>query len=56
VQPIMRALAANGITATALHIHLVGAQPEVYYIHFWGDASLPALLRGLRSALDAARM
>ena len=56
VQPIMRALAANGITATALHIHLVGAQPEVYYIHFWGDAPLPALLHGLRAALDAARM
>ena len=55
VQPILRALAANGITATALHVHLVGAQPEVYYIHFWGDAALPALLHGLRAALDAAR-
>ena len=55
VKPIIDALAAGGITATALHIHMVGAQPEVYYIHFWGDAPLPALLQGLKGALDAAR-
>jgi hypothetical protein len=55
VQPIMRALAAAGITATSVHNHLVGAVPNVYYIHFWGDAPLPALLQGLRAALDAAR-
>ena len=55
VQPILRALAANGIMATAVHNHLVGATPNVYYIHFWGDAALPTLLRGIREALDAAR-
>ena len=55
VQPVVRALAANGITATAVHSHLVGATPNVYYIHFWGDAALPTLLRGIRAALDAAR-
>jgi hypothetical protein len=55
VQPIMWALAAAGISATSVHNHLVGATPNVYYIHFWGDAPLPALLKGLRSALDAAR-
>jgi hypothetical protein len=55
VQPIIRALAAAGITATAVHNHLVGAAPNVYYIHFWGDAPLGTLLRGLRSAVDAAR-
>ena len=55
VKPIIAALAANGITATALHIHMVGAQPEVYYLHFWGDAPLATLLKGLRAALDAAK-
>ncbi len=55
VKPIVAALAANGITATALHIHMVGAQPEVYYLHFWGDAPLATLLKGLRAALDAAK-
>jgi hypothetical protein len=53
VQPILRALAANGITATAVHNHLVGATPGVYYIHFWADAPMTALLKGIRAALDA---
>lgn len=55
VKPIVLALAAGGITATALHIHMVGAQPEVYYIHFWGDGPMATLLKGLRGAIDAAK-
>jgi hypothetical protein len=55
VQPLLRALAAGGITATAVHSHLIGEQPAVYFIHFWGDAPLPELLRGLRAAVDAAQ-
>ena len=55
VAPVFDALTAHGITATALHSHLVGAEPTLYYIHFWADAPLPDVLRGLRAALDAAR-
>ncbi|HEY4100658.1 MAG TPA: DUF1259 domain-containing protein [Gemmatimonadales bacterium] len=54
VQPVIRALTAAGITATALHTHLIGASPEIYFLHFWGDAPLPALLQGIRNALSAA--
>lgn len=55
LQPVLRALAANGITATAVHNHLVGATPNVYYAHFWGDGSLDKLLAGLKAALDSAK-
>jgi hypothetical protein len=55
LQPVLRALAANGITATAVHNHLVGATPNVYYAHFWGDGPLDKLLVGLKAALDAAK-
>lgn len=56
VEPLLRALAAGGVTATATHNHLVGEEPKIYFVHFWGDAPLDALLRGLRAALDAARV
>ena len=56
LQPMLSALAANGITATALHNHMNGEEPAVYFVHFWGDAPLPNLLRGLRAALDATTM
>jgi uncharacterized protein DUF1259 len=55
VAPVFAALTAHGITATALHSHLVGEEPKLYYMHFWADGSLPDVLRGLRAALDAAR-
>lgn len=55
VDPLLDALARHGIVATAVHSHLVGESPTLYYIHFWADGELPAVLRGLRAALDAAR-
>lgn len=55
VAPVLSALTAHGITATALHSHLVGEEPKVYYMHFWADGPLGDVLRGLRAGLDAAR-
>lgn len=55
VNPLVQALAAHGITATAVHSHLVGESPHIYFIHFWADGALAEVLGGLRAALDAAR-
>jgi len=53
---LLSALAANGVTATALHHHLVGEEPKIYFVHSWGDAPLADLLRALRAALDATKL
>lgn len=55
VDGILAALATHGITATAVHSHLIGERPTLYYIHFWADGRPDDVLRGLRAALDAAR-
>lgn len=55
VPRLLAALAAHGITATALHSHLIDESPEVYFIHFWADGPLPQVLQGLRAAIDAVR-
>jgi hypothetical protein len=55
VDPLIRALARNRITATAAHSHMIGETPVVYFIHFWADGTPAAIARGLREALDAAR-
>lgn len=49
------ALARQGITATAVHSHLIGEAARLYYIHCWADGALDDALRGLRAAVDAAR-
>jgi len=55
VPGVLGALATHGITATAVHSHLIGEQPRLYYIHFWADGRPDDVLRGLRAAVDAAR-
>jgi hypothetical protein len=55
VAPVLSALTSHGITATALHSHLIGDEPKIYYMHFWADGPLADVLRGLRAALDAAK-
>lgn len=55
VDGVLDALATHDIAATAVHSHLIGEQPPLYYLHFWADGRLTDVLRGLRAALDAAR-
>ena len=55
VDPVLDALANNGITATAVHSHMIGEQPTTYYIHFWADGRPGDVLRGLRVAADSGR-
>jgi hypothetical protein len=54
VQPIVRALIEAGITPTAIHSHLVGETPTVYFIHFWADGTPTKVLSGLGAAVKAA--
>ena len=55
VQPMLRALAAHGITATALHTHMIGESLGLSFVHFWADGALSQVIVGLRAALDAVQ-
>ncbi len=53
VQPVLRALRKSEISVVALHNHMLGESPSIYFAHFWGKGSAAALAQGLRGALDA---
>lgn len=55
VAPVVGALAAHGIAATAVHNRLIGETPAVYDIHFWADGPPADVMAGIKAALDAAR-
>jgi hypothetical protein len=55
LEALLRALAAGGITVTAVHNHMLNEEPKIYFVHFWGDGPLGNLVHGLRAAVDAAR-
>ena len=52
VNGVIRALQENGIQVTALHSHLLGETPRLYFMHFWANDDALKLARGLRAALD----
>ena len=52
VGPVMQALRTNGIEVTALHNHMLGEEPRLFFMHFWANDDAKKLAQGLRAALD----
>ncbi|HKN58702.1 MAG TPA: DUF1259 domain-containing protein, partial [Gemmatimonadaceae bacterium] len=49
VIPILR---AGQIAVTALHSHMIGEEPRLYFMHFWANGDAGRLATTLRRALD----
>jgi hypothetical protein len=52
VDPVMKALRSNDIEVTALHSHMLGEQPTIYFMHFWAVGDALKLATALRAGLD----
>ena len=46
VNPMIKALRANGIEVTALHSHMLTEQPRVFFMHFWANDDAPEAGQG----------
>jgi len=53
VQVVLHALRRAGFHIVALHNHMIGEKPAMYFTHFWGKGSALDLARGFKSALEA---
>jgi hypothetical protein len=56
VNPIIKVLRQNGIEVTALHSHMIGDTPHLFFMHFWAHDEAQRLAQGLRAALDLANL
>jgi hypothetical protein len=52
VNPVIKALRANGIEVTAVHSHMLDEEPRLFFLHFWANDDALKLAKGLRAALD----
>lgn len=52
VTPVLKALRARGIEVVAIHHHMTGTSPELFFLHYWGKGSAASLATGVKSALD----
>ena len=52
VNAVIWALTEAGIQVTAIHTHMIGEEPRLYFMHFWAVDDATKLARGLKAALD----
>jgi hypothetical protein len=55
IEPVMTKLLASGIDVTALHNHLLRANPATYYMHVHGHGDAVALATAIRAALGESK-
>jgi hypothetical protein len=52
VTPVLKALRKNGLAVVAIHHHMTGTQPTVYFLHYWGTGPAEKLVTGFKAALN----
>jgi hypothetical protein len=52
VNAVIKALRDGGIEVTALHSHMLGENPRLFFMHFWANDDAVKLAKTLRTALD----
>lgn len=51
VNPVAKALREHGIEVTAVHNHMLGEEPRLFFMHFWAHDDAQKLAEGLKAAL-----
>jgi hypothetical protein len=51
VTPVLKAMRKAGLSVVSLHHHMIGTQPEIYFLHYWGQGSAATLAAGVTSAV-----
>jgi Domain of Unknown Function (DUF1259) len=52
VTPVLKALRQNGLQVVAIHHHMTGTQPTIFFLHYWGKGPADKLASGFKAALD----
>src|SRR3954466_14967943 len=51
VTPVLKALRKNGLDVVAIHHHMTGTQPTIFFLHYWGSGPADKLATGFKAAL-----
>jgi hypothetical protein len=52
VQPVLKALRSNGLDVVAIHHHMIGSDPVIIFLHYWGRGAAAKLAAGVKAAID----
>jgi len=51
VNPVLKALRSNGMNVVAIHHHMTGGSPTVYFLHYYGTGGAAKLATGVKAAI-----
>jgi hypothetical protein len=52
VNPVIAALRKHNLEVVALHNHMLGDDPHMIFLHYYGQGPAIALAQGFRAALE----
>jgi hypothetical protein len=52
VNPVIKALRAHDLEVVAVHHHMLGEQPRIIFLHYYGQGPATTLAQGFRAALN----
>ena len=52
VNSVIKVLRAHGLEVVAVHNHMLGDEPRMMFLHYYGRGNASELARGFRAALD----
>lgn len=55
VNHVLKALRAHKLNVVAIHHHMLGTQPTVIFLHYWGRGNAEELANGFRAAINELR-
>jgi hypothetical protein len=55
LQPVLKSLRGDGIHVVAIHHHMVGEQPRILFLHYWGRGSAANLAANVKKALGLTK-
>jgi hypothetical protein len=52
VNPVLKALRSHDLNIVAIHHHMIGTQPQIIFLHYWGTGPAARLAEGFKAALN----
>jgi len=52
VTPVLKALRDNSLDVVAIHHHMIGTNPTIYFLHYWGTGPADKLATGFKAAVS----
>jgi hypothetical protein len=51
VTPVLKALRKNGLQVVAIHHHMTGTSPTIFFLHYWGTGQAAKLATAFKAAV-----